>query len=270
MESHRCGALRKMQKGKALYCRKRVKEKGELCHIHKKDPKTRFQQSTLQNRIFKLPGKLNINLYYSRTLVIDELLASHLRKRPSKNDKRGWIYIYQIKGDASEKYHKIGRSIHLNPDDRLDDWSKYAVLIAAYRVPCDKWTERLIQLVFDAVRLLRYEYHRNKDSPEQFISLWKSPEGKRKAKDLVEDNLIQKVRDSKGDLLDMVQFPDEIQKQLWKGPDNPLKMGRKKKQTEWFCFQQQMLLQDVESIIQAVADWTGTRVYKISNIHPRS
>ena len=93
-------------------------------------------------------------------------LRARLRRGPTKKDKEGWIYIFELPSDGKLPYYKIGRTTQ-DVEKRLRQWSKDAKLVASWKVSKNVYCEGLIHVYLDTWRMYRYE------TKKGLCSVWK-------------------------------------------------------------------------------------------------
>jgi hypothetical protein len=137
-----------MCQGKTLKGKKCKKPEEPFCYLHrpKEDPN---EQAHLDHLAPKIQKKIQ----------------KTLKNGPSKKDGKGFIYVYNLGPDG---YYKIGRTKR-SVAKRLKEWGKDVKFVAQYSTDNEKYTEALIHLHLDHVRVYRYRIN-----DEFYISIWKN------------------------------------------------------------------------------------------------
>jgi len=97
---------------------------------------------------------------------IQSKIVTKIKRGPSKDDGKGFIYVYYLGSDPQDYYHKIGRTSR-SVETRLKEW-KGSQLRHSYSVSNQKQAERLIHLYLDYFRVYRY-----KQDNGTYSTVWK-------------------------------------------------------------------------------------------------
>jgi len=241
----RCGA--KNSKGKK--CRFRVKSMGDLCTYHR--PKA------FPHRNLKLPTEGPVIDYkwvewgmIKRPAWIDRQLGVVLRQANGMiaKDKPGWIYIYYLRDDESTTYWKIGRTSQATAEARIKDWPG-AILRLKAKVPFNNLAERLIHLILEYYRLVRYVYKPTKErtSGKYYLTLQRSN------KELIVDDWVKQIKNETKLADFFAPIPKEHVRRIREGKKP--KFGNRTKELEWFQCKFSVAEAVVRAVCKALLKW---------------
>lgn len=230
-------------------CRSRVKKKGDRCIYHR-EREFPFKNVTYNTNGPIIPYKWkDWNLTY-RGGYVDRQLRIVLRQAHEKikTDRPGWIYVYYLKDDESTTYWKIGRTSRTKVEVRISEWPG-AIMRLAVKVPFNELAERLIHLILDDKRLIRYVYGPagKKSSGKVYLTTQK------RTRDLVKDNLVEKILDLKQKPKDFLPVPERDVQAIREG--RPVNFGNRKKEIEWFQAKLSIIKDVIEVVNISLVKW---------------
>lgn len=229
-------------------CRSRVKTKGKHCTYHSENSLP-YKTATCSKAGPTIPYKWKDWGLLSREFFVDRQLGIVLKHAHTsvKDDKPGWIYIYYLKDDESEFYWKIGRTSR-KLQERIKEWPG-AILKGAVEVPFNKLAERIIHLILDQNRILRYVYEpaKQKTSGKLYLTVRKGD------KTLVVDKLVTDLRDKDKKTESFSPIPQkdiEAVRQY-----RPVAFGNRKKEIEWFNAKFDVICDVVLTVNNSLMKW---------------
>jgi len=99
-------------------------------------------------------------------------INERLIKGPSELDGNGFIYMYKIKGDASNLYRKVGRTERL-PERRMKEWPS-GTLVKSWSCKQNRMAEYLIHKYLDYARIERLAMEIDSNGKKKYLSVWKT------------------------------------------------------------------------------------------------
>lgn len=229
-------------------CKKPVKIKGHKCSYHDKT-KLPYHNTSYESTLLKIDCKWD-KWSLEETSFISRQLGILIRHAPNriKNNKPGWIYVYELTDDESDNYWKIGMTTEDDVKDRLKKWPG-SVLRYHEATPFSDLTERLVHTILDTQRLLRYVYKPapKKTSGKMYITRFKVND------ELIVDKLITTIRKS---LKPAKSFLPITKKAIDNIRDHkPVNVGNRTKEIEWFLWDFDIITDVIDTVLKALDDW---------------
>jgi len=251
---HRCGAPRANGKGQ---CRMRVKEPGQKCCYH--DNSLKFFKPKRPLDQLSLPE--DIMDHDQMTVAARTKLSLLIEKGPSPKDLPGRVYMFKHIEDSepdifdpSFSFRKIGTTKR-TIKSRLSEWPG-SVLVKYWEVPAHMWYEKVIHAVFDFCRVYRYPFQKDPEKPKQYLSFWKSDnkKGHHKSGTVVFDSNLMYYRSGRNRKA-LNQIPREYVKKVIDKQGEKIRMGKLKKEIEWFVGKETTMITVCELIVKLLNEW---------------